>query len=196
MRCGEILYRDGSQLGFFNVSFNVLRTETISAIYERFVSIEDAERKKDDGVFYTPPHLADHMLDRIEAMNPITETSRLIDPAAGSGIFLVGAYRRLMERHMPTDGWHPRAINRAKSLLLNVIHGIEKHGQAANVCRFSLYLTLLDYVGRASIEELVRAAGHEKFLPDLTDNIRSGDAFATNVPSARYTHVIGKPPKR
>jgi hypothetical protein len=194
VRCGEILYRDGSQLGFFNVSFNILRTETISAIYERFVSIEDAERKKDDGVFYTPPHLADHMLDRIEAVNPITETSRLIDPAAGSGIFLVGAYRRLMERYMPADGWYPRDINRAKSLLLNVIHGIEKHRQAANVCRFSLYLTLLDYVGRASIEELVKAAGREKFLPDLSNNIRSGDAFAATVPLARYTHVVGNPP--
>jgi hypothetical protein len=86
VRRGEVLFRDGAQLGFFDVSFSVLRTETISAIYERFVSIEDADRKKDDGVFYTPPHLADHMLDRLEAASPISARSRLIDPAAGSGI--------------------------------------------------------------------------------------------------------------
>jgi hypothetical protein len=194
VRRGEVLFHDGSQLGFFDVSFNVLRTETISAIYERFVSIEDADRKKDDGVFYTPPHLADHVLDRIDAVSLITKESRLIDPAAGSGIFLVGAFRRLMERHPPAGGWHPRHINRAKSLLLKTIHGIEKHPQAANVCRFSLYLTLLDYVGRAPIEKLIRAAGQQKFLPDLSKNVRSADAFATKVPPAKYTHVIGNPP--
>lgn len=194
VRCGEVLFQDGAQLGFFDVSFNVLRTETISAIYERFVSIEDSRSKKDDGVFYTPPHLADHVLDRIEAVSPITEDSRLIDPAAGSGIFLVGAFRRLLERHPPADGWHPRHINRAKSLLLRTIYGIEKHPQAANVCRFSLYLTLLDYVGRAPIEKLIKAAGDEKFLPDLSKNLYSSDAFATEIVPARYTHVVGNPP--
>lgn len=194
IRRGEVLQADSSQPSFFNVSFNVLRTETISAIYERFVSIEDADRKRDEGVFYTPPHLADHVLDRVDAVSPITNKSRLIDPAAGSGIFLVGAYRRLMERHAPADGWHPRHINLAKSLLLEIIHGVEKHPQAANVCRFSLYLTLLDYVGRDSIEKLIEASGQSKFLPDLTANIRSADAFATEQASTKYTHVIGNPP--
>jgi hypothetical protein len=194
VRCGEILLREGSQLGFFNVSFSVLRTETISAIYERFISIEDWESKRDDGVYYTPPHLADHVLDRLEATVPITSTSRVIDPAAGSGIFLVGAFRRLMERNAPVDGWQPRHINRAKSLLLNTIHGMEKHAQAANVCRFSLYLTLLDYVGRAPIEELIRAAGQQKFLPDLSDNIRSIDAFLEPASPKKFTHVVGNPP--
>jgi hypothetical protein len=79
-------------------------------------------------------------------------------------------------------------------LLLKTIHGIEKHPQAANVCRFSLYLTLLDYVGRAPIERLIRAAGDEKFLPDLRKNIVSADAFAAKIPAAKYTHVVGNPP--
>ncbi len=193
VRGGEVLYKDGAQLGFFDVSFSVLRTETISAIYERFVSIEDAVGKKDDGVFYTPPHLADHVLDRLEAVSPLSIKSRVIDPAAGSGIFLVGAFRRLMERDVPAGGWRPRHIGRAKSLLLQTIHGIEKHPQAANVCRFSLYLTLLDYVGRAPIEKLIRAAGDEKFLPQLGKNIVSADAFAST-PSRKYTHVVGNPP--
>lgn len=194
VRRGDVLYKDGTQLGFFDVSFSVLRTETISAIYERFVSIEDATGKKDDGVFYTPPHLADHVLDRLEAVSPISTRSRLMDPAAGSGIFLVGAFRRLMERNAPAGGWQPRHIGRAKSLLLETIHGIEKHAQAANVCRFSLYLTLLDYVGRAPIEKLIRAAGEEKFLPDLRRNVVSADAFGSKISNAKYTHVVGNPP--
>ncbi|WP_441277225.1 N-6 DNA methylase [Tardiphaga sp. 172_B4_N1_3] len=194
VRGGEMLHADSSQPGFFNVSFDVLRTETISAIYERFVSIEDAAKKKDDGVFYTPPHLADHVLDRLESVSPITPTSRIVDPAAGSGIFLVGAYRRLMESYVPQGGWTPGHIDVAKRLLLNSIHGMEKHPQAANVCRFSLYLTLLEYVGRATIDELVEAAGSEKFLPDLSRNIISADAFATQAGGGMFTHVVGNPP--
>lgn len=97
IRCGEELVEGGAQLSFFDVSFANLRSETISAIYERFVSIEDKQGQRDNGVFYTPPHLVDHVLDRVEAVHPFTASSRVIDPAAGSGIFLVGAYRRIME---------------------------------------------------------------------------------------------------
>lgn len=194
VRGGERLFADASQPSFFNVSFNILRTETISAIYERFVSIEDAKKKKDDGVFYTPPHLADHILDRLEGISPITSSSRILDPAAGSGIFLVGAYRRLMEANVPSGGWTPDRIEVAKRLLLGSIFGIEKHRQAANVCRFSLYLTLLEYVGRATIDELVIAAGSEKFLPDLTKNIVSADAFGMPLGQGKFSHVVGNPP--
>lgn len=194
VRCGEQLLVDGVQLGFFNVSFKVLRTETISAIYERFVSVEDFDKKKHEGVFYTPPHLADHVLDRVEAISPLLESSRFVDPAAGSGIFLVGAFRRLMERHAPDGGWSPRAINEAKRLLLDCIHGVEKHRQAANVARFSLYLTLLDYVGRAPIEELIEAAQDSKFLPDLSRNVVCADSFGRPFGDMRFSHVVGNPP--
>ncbi len=194
VRCGDTISRGGSQQSFFNVSFKVLRTETISAIYERFVTIEDAERKRHEGVFYTPPHLADHLLDRVESVKPIDQGSRILDPSAGSGIFLVGAFRRLMERATPRGGWRPAHIDLARSLLLKSIHGVEKHPQAANVCRFSLYLTLLEYVGRDTIENLIVASGGKKFLPKLWKNIRAKNAFALAAPVGRYTHVIGNPP--
>ncbi|WP_274629021.1 N-6 DNA methylase [Arvimicrobium flavum] len=194
VRCGDTITAGGIQHSFFNVSFSILRTETISAIYERFIKIEDIKQKRDDGVFYTPPHLVDHVLDRVEAVVPITSDSELVDPAAGSGLFLVGAFRRLMERYTPRDGWKPQDIRLAKALLLKGIHGVELHAQAANVCRFSLYLTLLDYVGRATIDELVEAAGDEKFLPDLSDNVVSESAFATRFLGRKFTHVVGNPP--
>ncbi|MCJ2030431.1 N-6 DNA methylase [Methylobacterium sp. J-043] len=194
----------GQQLDFFDVSYRILRTETISAIYERFVSIEDGKDKADDGVFYTPPHLADHVLDLMEEAAPLTIQSRIIDPAAGSGVFLVGAFRRIMERATPMNGWSREHIHRAHDLLKSCIFGAEKQAQATNVCRFSLYLTLLDYVGHAPIEDLVSAAGDVKFLPDLTKNIRCTNAFdltsdlltfdLLDIKQKRYTHVIGNPP--
>jgi hypothetical protein len=184
----------GQQLSFLDVSYRVLRTETISAIYERFVSLEEHANKADDGVFYTPPHLADHVLDRLEDAEPLTEASRVIDPAAGSGVFLVGAYRRILERSTPEHGWSTATAAKARQILTDCIFGIEKHAQAANVCRFSLYLTLLDYVGRAPINELVSAAGESKFLPKLDRNIRCANAFTLMEEERRFTHVVGNPP--
>lgn len=184
----------GEQFDFFDVSYRILRTETISAIYERFIAIEDQGDKVADGVFYTPPHLADHVLDLVEQTEPLTLASRIIDPAAGSGVFLVGAYRRIMERTTPQDGWSERHIHLAHRLLQRCIFGTEKHRQAANVCRFSLYLTMLDYVGRAPIEVLALAAGDVKFLPALDGNIIADNAFGMADGNRGYTHVIGNPP--
>ena len=194
LRAGEKLESGGRQLSFFDVSYRVIRTETISALYERFVALKGLQPKKDEGVFYTPPCLADHLLDRIEETAPLDRNTRLLDPAAGSGIFLVGAFRRIMERHAPAGGWQLVNLHEARVLLTDCIHGIEKLPEAANVCRFSLYLTLLDYVGQVPIEDLREAFGEEKFLPSLTDNIHARDAFSFPFGGRRFTHVVGNPP--
>ncbi|AWJ93675.1 SAM-dependent DNA methyltransferase (plasmid) [Azospirillum baldaniorum] len=194
LRAGEKLKSGGRQLSFFDISYRVIRTETISALYERFVALKGLQPKKDKGVFYTPPCLADHVLDRIEETAPLDRNSRLLDPAAGSGIFLVGAFRRIMERHAPAGGWRLANLHEARALLTDCIHGIEELPEAANVCRFSLYLTLLDYVGQVPIEALREAFGEEKFLPSLSDNIYARDAFSNPFGSRRFTHVVGNPP--
>lgn len=194
LRAGEKLKSGGRQLSFFDVSYRVIRTETISALYERFVALKGLQPRKDEGVFYTPPCLADHLLDRIEETAPLDRNSRLLDPAAGSGIFLVGAFRRIMERHAPVGGWRLANLHEARVLLTDCIYGIEKLPEAANVCRFSLYLTLLDYVGQVPIEALREAFGEEKFLPSLSDNIHARDAFSFPFGGRRFTHVVGNPP--
>lgn len=73
--------------------------------------------------------------------------------------------------------------------------GIERNPQAANVCRFSLYLTLLDYIGGANISMLARMAGKTCVFPPLTDNINTRDIFAVSQKAlGRFTHVVGNPP--
>jgi hypothetical protein len=55
VRCGDVLEFERRQISFLDVSFEVLRTETISAIYERFLKIEDENAQRNEGAFYTPP---------------------------------------------------------------------------------------------------------------------------------------------
>ena len=198
IRHGDLLRQGTRQLGFLNVSFVTLRTETLSAIYELFLLLESSNDKNDDGAFYTPPFLVDYVLDEVDRIRPFTAASRTLDPAAGSGIFLVGAYRRILERTMPRSRWKAEHFKKARTLLEESIFGIERNPQAANVSRFSLYLTLLDYVENTAIDALRKLMKRERVFPPLTENILNRDVFTINKHGAdevgRFTHVIGNPP--
>jgi hypothetical protein len=198
IRHGDGVGPGGRQLSFLDVTFSTLRTETISAIYELFLALESEHTKSDEGVFYTPPFLVDYVLDETDRIEPFTKSSRVLDPAAGSGIFLVGAYRRILERTLPIGPWSTQHFRSARTLLEKNIFGIERNRQAANVCRFSLYLTLLDYISGANISLLARMARGTRVFPQLTSNISSRDVFTveTNAPRSlgRFTHVVGNPP--
>lgn len=198
IRHGDRLSLDGRQLSFLDVSFSTLRTETISAIYEIFLALESDGSKSDDGAFYTPPFLVDYVLDEVDRIDPITKSSRVLDPAAGSGIFLVGAYRRMLERNLPTGPWTARHFRSSRKLLEQNIFGVERNLQAANVCRFSLYLTLLDYINNKNINALVKMAQGNRVFPPLTDNIISRDLFELTGDKletiGRFSHVVGNPP--
>lgn len=198
IRHGDRISAGGRQLSFLDVSFSTLRTETISAIYELFLSLESEDQKSDDGAFYTPPFLVDYVLDETDRMSPFGKHSRVLDPAAGSGIFLVGAFRRILERSLPTGKWTAQHFQLSRKLLEDRIFGIERNTQAANVCRFSLYLTLLDYMSGYGIAALAKMASGERVFPPLTDNIISKDVFEVASSGkrsiGRFTHVVGNPP--
>src|SRR5579871_3658432 len=198
IRHGDTLGAGIRQLSFLDVSFSTLRTETISAIYELFLFIENPGKKDEEGAFYTPPFLVDYVLDELDRIKAFTAKSRVLDPAAGSGIFLVGAYRRILEREMPRRTWTPAHFQKARRLLEDSIFAIEKNGQAANVARFSLYLTLLDYVENASIRELKRLAGTRRVFPSLEANVFDRDLFSIKgielIRIGRFSHIVGNPP--
>lgn len=198
IRHGDRVGPSGRQLSFLDISFSTLRTETISAIYELFLALESEDQKADDGAFYTPPFLVDYVLDQMDRILPFDKSSRVLDPAAGSGIFLVGAFRRMLERTLPAGPWTARHFRSSRGLLERNIFGIERNPQAANVCRFSLYLTLLDYISGANIAALAKMARGACVFPPLIENILSRDVF--DIPGegaksvGRFSHVVGNPP--
>src|SRR5262249_5050047 len=82
---------------FWPYDFSVIPVETISAIYEHFLKASDAAAKKKSGAFYTPRFLAEVVLAlALEGTSDLLE-KRFLDPACGSGIFLVGLFNRLAE---------------------------------------------------------------------------------------------------
>lgn len=97
---------DGKQYVLWRLySFNHLPIELISSIYEMFL-----EADKNKGVAYTPSYLVNFMIDECMPVHSPKLDYKVLDPSCGSGIFLVSAYKRLIdwwriEKHKTTGKW-------------------------------------------------------------------------------------------
>ena len=87
------------QMCFWAYDFKYVPIELISAIYEIFLKeVKDDDDGTDDrdevGVHYTSLDLVDFMLGEVLPVDGDLRDYRILDPACGSGIFLVEAFRR------------------------------------------------------------------------------------------------------
>ena len=187
---------------FWPYDFGYIPVETISAIYEHFLK---ADRKR-DGAFYTARFLAEIVLDT--ALDGARELigKTFMDPACGSGIFLVGLFNRLAWEWTRS---HPDAPNeqRAKELihlLRNSLYGVDKSRVACRIAAFSLYLAYLDQLSPRDIRELQRnGPSLPRLVEELGHGVRRGkprnivcaDFFADDLPAPQNVDfVVGNPP--
>lgn len=83
--------------------FKYLPAEVISAIYENFIQADSIKESgsREKGVVYTPIHLVNLLVDDVMPLENATcftnETFKILDPTCGSGVFLVAAYKRLLQ---------------------------------------------------------------------------------------------------
>lgn len=135
-------------LDFQAYNFAYIPIEILSEVYEQF--IEDSRKK---GAIYTPEILADYLLSEINTVKPLTRKTKILDPACGSGVFLVLAYRRLIEAELARERRAKLSHEQLKALLGN-IYGVERELDACYVAEFSLILTLLNYVDPRELQKI------------------------------------------
>ena len=178
-----------NELVLFDIyDFNIIPIELISNIYERFLG--NKQRRK-DGAFYTPSFLVDYILKfTIDPYLKDHNTCTVLDPACGSGIFLVETLRRIIERNL-SNRQFIESNAELSSYLTNHIYGIDKNNEAINVAIFSLYITLLDYKNPKQLEgftfPLLR--GRNFIVDDFFNN-----AITDNLKNIDIQFIIGNPP--
>lgn len=137
-------------LDFRAYDFSFLPTELLSSIYEQFLHTpgpgEDTSRGKRAGAYYTPVPLINFVLSELEDRKPLKEGMKILDPACGSGAFLVQCYRRLIEARRTETGSSKLRPVELRELLQKHIFGVESDPDACQVTELSLILTLLDNV--------------------------------------------------
>ncbi|MFK7949023.1 MAG: class I SAM-dependent DNA methyltransferase [Saprospiraceae bacterium] len=121
--------------------FKFLPAEVISSIYENFTG------EGEKGVVYTPIHLVNLMIDEVMPLDKsnlfINEDFKILDPACGSGVFLVAAYKRLLQWWF-INNEKPIDSETAKRILGKNIFGVDIEETAVLVSIFGLTTTLLD----------------------------------------------------
>lgn len=200
MKYGAVPFRSGGvQLSFMDFHLGALRTETLSSVYEQFLeNLRSGERRR-SGAFYTPPFLVDFMLDRVEEQQRLCDGVTVLDPAAGSGVFLVGAYRRIIERARAKRPDQPMSLDQVRELLVRNIFGVERNSDACHVAAFSLYLTMLDYVDPRDLTRVAAGKDPRKLFPGLVGtNLFALDFFEKRsafpgLPE-RVGCIVGNPP--
>ncbi|MCJ7484179.1 MAG: BREX-1 system adenine-specific DNA-methyltransferase PglX, partial [Thermodesulfovibrionales bacterium] len=195
-------------------NFAVLPVEILGTIYERFlgrvvrtteqrVKIEEKpEVRKAGGVYYTPQYIVEYIVKNtvgklLEKCQTPAEAAKLkiLDPACGSGSFLVGAYAVLIDWHIKyydtkkrlsaadradayydSDGRVRLTARLKRQILINNLFGVDIDQQAVEVTRFSLSLKALEDTRREELYE-ERSLFKETVLPDLNDNIKCGNSL-------------------
>ncbi len=192
--------------------FSVLGVEILGNVYEQFLGkvirltaghqakVETKpEVKKAGGVYYTPQYIVEYIVKNtvgklIKGKTPdeIAEM-KILDPACGSGSFLIGAYTSLLKYHLDwytnhnpkkhknavfqvrENEWYLTTAEK-KRILLNNIFGVDIDQQAVEVTKLSLLLKVLEHESRESIDQQVKL-GLEGVLPNLDDNIKCGNSL-------------------
>ena len=176
------------QMYFWAYNFKYIPIELISAIYETFL---DDDRNQ-TSAYYTPPEIVDFVLNEVLPFETEAQNIRILDPACGSGIFLVEAYRRLVTLHRHARGGQNLSFEQLRDLLIGSIHGVDLSEDAIQVAAFSCYLALLDFLEPKSIWEQVR-------FPRLKGtNLFVNDFFDVDAPFNErfYNVIVGNPPWR
>lgn len=98
-------------MSFWPYDFSCIPIELISGIYDTFLS---DETRLEYGTYNTPLALVDFMIEETLPLAKTNPEMRILDPACGSGVFLVRAYQRLIEvwkQHHPGVGSNGNATN-------------------------------------------------------------------------------------
>ncbi|NQU25202.1 MAG: N-6 DNA methylase, partial [Candidatus Nealsonbacteria bacterium] len=178
---------------------------------------EKPEVRKAGGVYYTPKYIVDYIVEHtvgklLEGKTPhevgaLTKTTwkrskrgrplTVLDPACGSGSFLIGAYQFLLDWHRdqyiatdpeqharsnpprlyrgPSGDWRLTTAEK-KRILLSNIYGVDIDPQAVEVTKLSLLLKVLEGESEQTLSNQLRLF-HERALPDLSSNIKCGNSL-------------------
>ena len=189
----------GQQSLFDMYDFSILPIEFISNMYEKFIGKENQE---DGGAYYTPTFLVDYIISETIGKK-LKESSnyncKVLDPACGSGIFLVESLRKIIEKYIEVNEIEDTNTDdfrqALKSIAQDNIFGIDKDPSAIQVAIFSVYLTLLDYQKPADIRKFKfpNLIG-TNFVCSDTFDLDNKDLKALEDKKIHFDYIIGNPP--
>ena len=184
-------------------NFADIPSDVFGSMYEQYLGYiqkEDAEagkksKRKSQGIYYTPRYIVEYIVQNTlgeilkEKKPEEIKNLKILDPACGSGSFLISAYQALLDYWQKHNLGKP-AIGQTKQLqkiaeefkkrkgvelsapekmriLLNNIHGVDLDEEAVEIARLNLLLKMVGQKGK---------------LPKLESNICVGNSLISGTP--------------
>jgi len=139
--------------------------------------IQSETRKKRQGQYYTPPEIVEYIITNCLSSSVQSENISILDPACGSGQFLLAAYRHLFKKHSPCLG---SKFPVAERLLSSNIFGNDIDPIASKIARFNL--------------KKVSGVSDDSIINICNNNYIFHPSNNSNIFNRNYDLIIGNPP--
>ena len=210
---------DGSIL----YDFSLIDADVLGNIYEQYLGhilkktenrtklTESKAKRKEEGIYYTPSYIVDYIVrntvgELIKNKKVDVSKIKILDPACGSGSFLIKTFDVLNEYYSKKEGYNQNKLDTSGtgatystklSILKDNIFGVDLDKQAVDIAQLNL---------------LLKVAEKKRRLPILQQNIKNGNSliddsnlvgdkafkwneeFADIMNNGGFDVVVGNPP--
>lgn len=198
------------QKGFVQYDFEAISADVLGAVYEQYLGFKaqyDGEedtsknlKRKLQGIYYTPQYVVRYIVQQTlgrllqDGRDPLT--LRVLDPACGSGAFLIEAFDVLKRAYLQQ---HPSMTpaEMTHNILTKNLYGVDLDDQAVEVTR--LNLSIRGAVTRQKLPNLSHIKhGNSLIADDAIAGEHLGFDWAMRFPDVMnkggFDAVIGNPP--
>lgn len=181
--------------GINSIDFSKLSVHIIGEVYEnylgellrkgkkeiKFVESKERAKRKSQGIYYTPDYIVNYIVENtlgkiLRNCNTEKEIEniRVLDPACGSGSFLIrafdelyNAYKRCITKMQLFDEFEIK-----KKILLYNLYGVDLDERAVDIAKLNLLIKALEGTTEGALMG-------RKLLPNLSLNIRCGNSLVS-----------------
>ncbi len=167
-------------------NFAAMDVDVLGSIYENYLAyiqrgiklVGGKEKRKGQGIYYTPRYIVNFItkntVEKIlnnKGLSKVKEV-KILDPACGSGSFLVSAIENLDQYYrVHYKNWAELSRDEKLKLIKNNIFGVDLDERAVSIAKLNIYLQVLTQRGQADIR------AHHTLLPELKENVKLGNSL-------------------
>ncbi|WP_459680152.1 HsdM family class I SAM-dependent methyltransferase [Pseudomonas fluorescens] len=174
------------------INFSHVPVGLLSEVYEAFATSLNATEAKKQSIHYTPRHIAEFVVgEALDAIHHV-EHPRVLDPAVGAGVFLIAAFRHLVQREWERNKARPTR-QEIRRILSTQLTAFDVDKRALRLAQLGLYLTALELDPDPTPVEDLKFDSFEAVLRLRSETDGSLEPVS-NDDAGQFDVVVGNPP--